>query len=173
MLTEIATRRPDWSLVLVGIDKVREPGNRRLLDQLAARNNVHLLGNKTTEELALYPRHFDVCIMPYLRNAYTRYIYPLKLHEYLASGRPIVGTPIDALLEYRNLLSLATTADEWIVAVEAELAGRSPASAETRIATASRHDWSILTRRVAETIATRLGEAHRLPLEAIPVEHVA
>jgi glycosyltransferase involved in cell wall biosynthesis len=173
LLTDVAAARPDWSLVLAGMDKVRDPDNRRLLDQLSARSNVYLLGSKTTEQLALYPRQFDVCIMPYIHNDYTRYIYPLKLHEYLATGRPVVGTPIDALLEYQHLLSLAGSSSEWISAIERALAGGAPASAEARIATASRHDWSILTRHVAETIATRLGVADRLPGESEPVKIVA
>lgn len=173
LLTDVAAARPDWSLVLVGVDKVRDPENRRLLDQLAARDNVHLLGNKTTEELAHYPRQFDVCIMPYVHDDYTRYIYPLKLHEYLATGQPVVGTPIDALLEYRHLVSLAGPASDWISAIRRSLDGHAPASAEARIATAARHDWSILTRRVAETIAGRLGVAGRLPRDSEPVEIVA
>lgn len=173
LLTELAERRPDLSLVLVGIDKIRQPDNRRLFDQLAARDNVHLLGNKTTEELALYPRHFDICIMPYLLNGYTRYIYPLKLHEYLATGRPVLGTPIDALLEYRHVVSLASTASEWTSVIDDTLAGDSRAGVEARIATATRYDWNILARRVAATIATRLREEHRLPRKAAPAESVA
>ena len=169
LLTDIAQARPDWSLVLVGVDKVRSPENRQLLDALLARTNVYALGEKTTDELALYPRHFDVCIMPYVRDGYTRYIYPLKLHEYLATGRPVVGTPIDTLLEYGDVVSLARSSGEWVSSIANALAGEHPARAAARIAVAARHDWDILTRRIADTIASRLEIGGR-PASARPAE---
>ena len=47
--------------------------------------------------------------MCYEMNDYTKYIYPLKLHEYLASGRPAVATPIDSVVEHGDLVALAQT----------------------------------------------------------------
>ena len=63
-----------------------------VLAELEEQPNVHFLGAKTPEELVGYPAHFDACIMPYRMDDYTKYIYPLKLHEYLASGRPVVAS---------------------------------------------------------------------------------
>lgn len=165
LLTTIAEAHPEWSLVLVGKDKVRAPANRALVDALAARPNVHFLGGKTTEELARYPRHFDVCIMPYVRDEYTRYIYPLKLHEYLATGRPVVGTPIDALVEHQDVVSLADTASEWNSELERALAPAARSESLRRVEVAREHDWATLTRRVASVIGERLGPGYELPEE--------
>jgi len=81
--------------------------------------NAYFLGGKPVGELVKYPQHFDVCIMPYRNNEYTRYIYPLKLHEYLAGGRPVIGTRIPPLEEFSSIVSLAGIAEEWSSAVEA------------------------------------------------------
>lgn len=173
LIRELSAARPQWSFVFVGADRIRDAENRRLFEELRARPNVHILGEKPTEELAMYPRHFDACIMPYVRDGYTRYIFPLKLHEYLATGRPVVGTPIDALAEYGHVVALAESADEWVRAIERAIGGDSPARAQARIATAARHDWNLLTRQIASVIVERLGGVARLPDVAQPTAGVA
>src|SRR5579862_1657918 len=110
LLKELATRHPNWSFVLVGARNL-PLGASGILDEMSQMKNVYVLGKKTFTELAAYPQHFDACIMPYLINGYTENIYPLKLHEYLASGRPVVGTPIRSLKDFSGLISLARTAD--------------------------------------------------------------
>src|SRR5690606_4940220 len=96
LLLALAMRHPAWSFVLVG--PVGNIGDKRpLLERLKRLPNVHLLGSKPVEELPGYCQHFDVCMMCYEVSDYTNYIYPLKLHEYLASGRPVVSAPIEAV----------------------------------------------------------------------------
>src|SRR6185503_8482855 len=88
-----------------------------VLAELNARANVHLLGNKPVSTLSHYAQHMDVNIMPYVQDGYTKFIYPLKLHEYLASGRPAVATPIRSLHEFAGVVALADTAAEWDAAL--------------------------------------------------------
>jgi glycosyltransferase involved in cell wall biosynthesis len=45
-------------------------------------------------ELPGHVAHFDVCILPYVLDATTHSINPLKLKEYLATGKPVVATPL-------------------------------------------------------------------------------
>lgn len=47
--------------------------------------------------------------MPYRVNDYTKYIYPMKLHEYLAGGRPTVGSRIRSLEDFAGIVDLAMT----------------------------------------------------------------
>jgi len=158
LVRALAERRPDWSFVFVGA-VLEHPEIYPLLDALRRRPNVHFLGAKPTEELATYPQHFDVCIMPYAVNDYTRYIYPLKLHEYLASGRPVVGAPIHALEELRGTIGLARTPEEWDEAVARALAeADDPVAREARRAGAREHDWETRTAQMAGAIADRLEE---------------
>ena len=125
----------------------------------AALRVAHFLGRKPVRELATYPQHFDVCIMPYQADGYTKYIYPLKLHEYLASGRPTVGTRIPALEDFSDVVLLASTLDEWSAAIARALepAANTVERRAERRAVARRHDWQLLVREIAETIARRLG----------------
>jgi glycosyltransferase involved in cell wall biosynthesis len=158
LLRQLIQRHRQWSFVFVGEPKM-VPEITSTVEQLASLPNVHFLGGKSSNELARYPQHFDVCIMPYRQNGYTKYIFPLKLNEYLASGRPTVGTRIRSLELYADVVILATTLDEWEGAISRALSPEtgSPLSSAARSAVARRHDWELLTRRVAGSIAERLG----------------
>jgi glycosyltransferase involved in cell wall biosynthesis len=158
LLLDLTARHPEWSFVFVGAPN-RHPEIVAHIDQLSRRPNVRFLGSKSVQELATYPQHFDVCLMPYARNDYTKYIYPLKLHEYLASGRPVVGAPIASLEPFRHLVKLPETSEQWSAAI-AESLGPVANSTEQRTkrqAAAKQHDWEILVRQIAETMSLRLG----------------
>lgn len=160
LLEGLARLRPDLHLVLVG-DLAPQPGLAALLAPLQSLPNVHFLGGKSAAELAAYPQHFDACAMPYLVDGYTRYIYPLKLHEYLAGGQPAIGTPIPALAEFAADVAIARDPGEWSAAIDRAL-GPGPRSAEARARRrdiARRHDWDVLTDRLAADILALGGEA--------------
>jgi glycosyltransferase involved in cell wall biosynthesis len=158
LLMHLTAAHPEWSFVFVGAAN-RHPEIVGYLDQLSRRHNVRFLGGKSVQELAAYPQHFDVCLMPYSRDDYTRYIYPLKLHEYLASGRPVVGTPIASLEPFRHVVRLPDTLDQWSAAITESLgpAANSSEQRAVRQTIARKHDWEILVRNIAETMASRLG----------------
>ena len=157
LITGLATKHPQWSFVFVG-PVTQDPEVAEAVRTLSNRPNVHFLGYKSTEQLAAYPQHFDVCIMPYRLNDYTRYIYPLKLHEYLASGRPAVGSPVLSLMKFGHLVRLARTADEWSSAIQDCLNPASTTTVTERQSVAQRHDWDSLVKIIALTICERLGD---------------
>jgi glycosyltransferase involved in cell wall biosynthesis len=161
LLLDLTARHPEWSFVFVGASSPH-PEIVATIEELSRRKNVRFLGAKTAHELASYPQHFDVCIMPYVVDDYTRYIYPLKLHEYLASGRPVVGAPIASLEAFRHVVQLPATPDQWSTALTDAL-GPSANSAEARAArqaVAKQHDWVILVRKIAFVMADRLGPSY-------------
>ena len=159
LIDQVAAGSPEWSFVFVGATKHTEELERHPgYQSCRGRPNVHFLGRKTPEVLAAYPQHFDVCVMPYRVTPYTNCIYPLKLHEYLATGRPTVGTPIRALQDFRQVVTLAATPAEWRASLAEALApaANDEPSRERRRAVARAHDWDLLTARIARLIAERL-----------------
>lgn len=154
LLLQVARRRPDWSFVLVGpIGMIGDQADAlRSLQQLP---NCHFPGRKSAAELPAYVQHFDVCTLGYVMDGYTRYIYPLKLHEYLAAGRPVVATHIPALEEFRDVVYMASSADEWVAAIGRALA-EGPTAAAARAGIAANHDWSSLVARIANAIEQNL-----------------
>lgn len=158
LLAEIAERRPGWSVVMVG-PRGELTGEEDRLGRLETLPNVHFLGSKAPEETPGYMQHMDVCVLPYVVDDYTKYINPLKMYEYLAAGRPVVGVPLPAIRELADVVEVASTVEEWLHTLESamEPAANSDAMVEKRRSVAERYDWDVLTRRVADTIAERLG----------------
>jgi glycosyltransferase involved in cell wall biosynthesis len=125
------------------------------LGRLTHRANVHLLGMKGRGALPGYLKAFDVCLIPYLINDFTRSIYPLKLHEYMASGKPIVTTRIPACEEYRDVMRIAETPEEFLAHVMAALREDDAEMRRRRMQIAQENSWE---RRVQEK--SRLIEEH-------------
>lgn len=164
LLLALATRHPEWSFVFVG-EKRPHVEIQEALDRMRELPNVHFLGGKPSTELARYPQHFDVCLMPYRMNDYSKYIFPLKLYEYLAGGRPAISMPLPALGGFEDLVPLATTVDEWERVIERLLApgGDDAVRSALRQAEAQRHDWNVIVDEIARSLARTLGLSERRP----------
>ena len=93
-------------------------GEERALEALRSRPNVHFLGAKPAKSLPGYVQHIDVCLATYCVDGYTKFISPLKVNEYLAAGKPVVGSPIEPLLPYREVIRIAQPPQEWVQSIE-------------------------------------------------------
>jgi glycosyltransferase involved in cell wall biosynthesis len=161
LLIALAQRHREWSFVLVGPQE--NLGERAVLGhQLSHMPNVYFLGGKPVAVLPAYTQHMDVGMLCYAVNDYTKFIYPLKLHEYLASGRPVVGSPIRSLQDFAHIIRLARTTDEWSQAIQDSLspAACSAEQVEARRRVARRHDWDRLVGLIAQTLCSRLGPTY-------------
>lgn len=57
-------------------------------------SNLRYLGYKPYNELPSYLHYSTVCIIPFLLNDITIATNPIKMYEYLASGKPVISTDI-------------------------------------------------------------------------------
>ena len=153
LLEWLAAAHTNWSFVFVG-PMTPDPAIDAAVQRLRRWPNVHFLGPKATRDLAAYPQHFDVCIMPYRRTAYTHYINPLKLNEYLASGRPVVSSRIAAIAGMANVVEPASSREQWSTALTTALDRRSQTSSaiQERQAVAREHDWDARVEVIARLI---------------------
>jgi glycosyltransferase involved in cell wall biosynthesis len=159
-LSRLAARHRDWSFVFVG-PIVHEGKTKAWAHSLGRKSNVHFLGQKPVSALPAYTQHLDVCTMCYVNDGYTKFIYPLKLHEYLAAGRPVVATPIRSLLDFGHVIDFAASDDEWSARVGQRLAvdAQSEQLVHARQATARKYAWDRLVSVIAGEICRGLGRA--------------
>ncbi len=75
------------------------------------------------EDLPALAREADVLVMPYADLPVTRAMQPLKLKEYLATGRPVVATPLPANLHWADAMDVSADPDAF-TALCLERAGR-------------------------------------------------
>jgi glycosyltransferase involved in cell wall biosynthesis len=89
--------------------------------------NLHWLGGRDYKELPDYCRAFDVCMMCFAINEATEFINPTKALEYLATGKPVISTPVkDVVLQYSDLLEIASSPQEFVEAIDRLLQNPNP-----------------------------------------------
>ena len=162
LMADLARRQSTLSFVFVG-PKGLVGDQSRWLAELESLPNCYFLGPKPVEELPGYVQHLNVCTLCYKIDGYTRYIYPLKLHEYLAGGRPVVAAPIESLREFTGVVSIARSVDEWSALLMRALApeSQSASAQDVRRNIASQFDWNELVAKIADTITVRLAESSK------------
>jgi len=168
-LAAVARSRPNWNVVLVGpVGHMgeHEAERRELLEM----ENVHYLGNKSVTDVPAYIQHMDVCLLCYALTDYTKFIFPLKLHEYLAAGRPVVGSDIRSLREFTSVVRIAHDPQGWCDAIEAALSPRenTPERVRARQDLALQFDWNALAHRVAGLFCERLGGDYARRFASLP-----
>lgn len=152
LLARIAKEHPDWTLVLVGPADLL--ANRAPLEGLP---NVVMTGRVPYAEVPDYVRAFDVCLNPYILDGVAEHCSPLKLYEYLATGKPIVSVDMPEARRFAGLIAIARDHDEFVrlveqaVATDDGLAGR-------RMAEAQRHTWHSRFEDVSAALAEVLQQ---------------
>jgi uncharacterized SAM-binding protein YcdF (DUF218 family) len=155
LLEEVARRHADKSLVLVGPIQTD-------VGRLQGLPNVHFLGQKRYEELPIYIRHFDLCLIPYKLNEYTRNVYPTKLNEYLIMGKPVVSTRLPEV-EYFNqchqgIVSIVDHATDFLARIQEELEGDHDALRMRRSQVVEKNAWDKKIEAMTRLIEGKLEE---------------
>ena len=151
LVAALARAFPAGSIVLVGPNHLTPVEQA----QLAACGNVHLPGPVPYAEIPRWMRAFDVCIVPHLVTNFTDSLNPIKLWEYLASGKPIISTPVAGFRDYPRQVRLAEGVDAFTGAIQDGL--REEASLVTsRREEARKHSWASRVDRI-EVILRECG----------------
>ena len=64
-------------------------------------------------ELPALVHGLDALFIPYLVNNFTDSISPLKLKEYLATGKPVITTPMAEALPHRPDVEVPASIEQW------------------------------------------------------------
>jgi glycosyltransferase involved in cell wall biosynthesis len=155
-LIAIAGARPDWALVLIG-DVSRGTSETEAFLRFRNLKNVHLLGPKKTDDVAAYLQHLDVGLLPYRLDGAARYCYPLKMHEYLAAGLPVVSSPLPAVQPFGSVIQTADTPADWVEGIRRSLEAVDPLQVQERRTVASRNSWDERVKVISTLIADTLS----------------
>lgn len=152
LLYELARKRPEWHIVVVGSVYVD-------VSRLLALGNFHYLGKKDHASLPAYLKGFDVGLIPFKSDhPLVTSSNPIKLYEYLACGVPVVSTRWEEIAEFEDVVSFAQGPEEFLSAVEEVL--RNPPSAERLSARASAFDWNAIAQVASHAILLAKADAN-------------
>jgi len=106
LISSVATENPEVSFVIAGRVETS-------VERLRSLPNVYFVGLIDYADLPALIQGIDVLFIPYKVDALSESMSPLKLKEYLVTGRPIISTPIAAAKEMQELMSIASSPDGW------------------------------------------------------------
>lgn len=161
LLHRLGMERPNWSLVLVGPVNIREADAKANFEAMKQLPNVFLLGFKPRGTLPGYIKGLDVCTMCYRKQGWANSVYPLKLHEYLASGKPCIGSGLASLREFSEVVQIAETPQEWLEAIQRGIEDKDQDRAERRIQVAYENRLETRIATIEKAIEQKIQEKRR------------
>lgn len=154
LLSYLARRRADWSIVLIGPGGV---GGKEIdVSVLKSYKNIYFLEKRKYEILPNYIKGFDICIIPYKSNEYTESCFPLKFFEYLATGKPVVVSGLPELERFTPLIKVAKDKEEFSSSVQEVLKTDSEKDKQRRIEIAKKNTWDEKIKTITEIITENL-----------------
>jgi teichuronic acid biosynthesis glycosyltransferase TuaH len=138
LLKKVALAHPEKTLLLVG--PVNSPEPKEIgLDLLP---NVVFAGSRKLQDLPSLVQYMDVVMIPFLCNTLTKSIYPLKINEYLAAGKPVISTAFSKDIRgFGNVIYLGEEHASFIQLIDEALTEDSPALIEQRTNVANTNTW--------------------------------
>jgi glycosyltransferase involved in cell wall biosynthesis len=147
ILEHIARVRPEWTILLIGHVAID-------VSALKQMPNVIFAGVKPYAELPGWAKAIDVCILPYTQTSLNSLSSPLKLREYLASGKPIVAVPLPEAMLLGDAVQTAVDGPGFVSAIEVAIAANTPELVTLRQKAVEGNTWDA-------TVANVLGKLEK------------
>jgi colanic acid/amylovoran biosynthesis glycosyltransferase len=146
-----ATPDFDWQLLGAPSDEA----SAQALERLSSQKNVSCLEARPQEEVVDALADADLLVMPYACNEHTRHVFPLKLLEYLATGKPLICTPLESVIEYCDgAVDYAASGEEAAV-IARRLLDEPAGRREGRLALAKGRTWEARAEEMMALLAER------------------
>jgi len=153
LIRNLAEGHPEYSFVFVGPVQTK-------ISTLLKLKNVYFLGKKDHERLPLFIKYFDVCTIPYLITDYTKNVYPTKLNEYLALGKPVISTSLPEIRlfnkEYDDVVYVAENAKVFSEHIKKAVGEDESSFVNKRIDVAQKNSWESRIEKMSSTIGKEL-----------------
>jgi len=151
-MSEIAAKRNDWNIVLLGVIYDQEIYKSDIIRA----KNVYILPPVHYNTIPTYGKCFDVCIIPFKINDITKSTSPIKLFEYMALGKPIVTTPMPECKKYKSVYIADNRADDFIEKINLALKNNSKRYQKLLEKEALENDWSSKADEIINLISRKL-----------------
>jgi glycosyltransferase involved in cell wall biosynthesis len=144
LLLAAAERLPDFRFLVMGQVLPGPPLYSQALAKLAKLPNVLMAGRLQEPHSRELLWQCDLMVIPVPLTAQSRYSCPNRLWTFMATGRPIVSTPIPEVAKFGDLVYLGESVDDFVGALRVAEKERDQARTAARIEIARRHTWPAL-----------------------------
>jgi len=145
LIKRASRERPEWHWIFIG--------NKSRGLEIEDLPNVHFLPPVPYADLPGYAAGFDVCVLPWeTEQSFTSYGSAIKVREYLATGKPVVISPLPEYEPMRDVLRIARTRDDFLRLVEEALHENDAAAVARRQASVASGTWDARAEWVSDLI---------------------
>lgn len=142
-------KHPAWSWIFIG--------NLARGTDFSTMTNFTHIPPVPYDELPRYAAGFDVCVLPWAtEHAFTSYGSAIKVREYLATGKPVVISPLPEYEHLAGVLRIGRSRDQFISLVEDALAENDAAKAQARQDAVKDGTWDARAEWVSSLIETTI-----------------
>lgn len=156
LLMAVVQRLPEVNFVFAGpID------NQWISKDFHLLPNVHFIGHVPYAEMPTVLKGFDVAIIPFKKDEVSQTIFPLKLFEYLGTGKPVIATDFNLDLREFTLdtIPYCSSTDEFTSEIKNALSNDTPARQAERVAIAEENSWEKRLTEISQLLAEYLYKA--------------
>jgi glycosyltransferase involved in cell wall biosynthesis len=115
--------------------------------------NVIFAGPRKITELPNYLQYFDCVLIPFRKNTLTRSIYPLKINEYLAAGKPVIATHFsEDIYTFRDVAYVVDSHEEFLSTIDKAIAENDETKKQARMKVAGENTWEARVARFWDII---------------------
>ena len=151
LIKRASRERPEWQWIFIG--------NKSRGLEIEDLPNVHFLPPVPYADLPSYAAGFDVCVLPWeTEQSFTSYGSAIKVREYLATGKPVVISPLPEYEPMRDVLRIARTRDDFLRLVEEALHENDTAATGRRQAAVASGTWDARAEWVSNLIEKVLAQ---------------
>jgi glycosyltransferase involved in cell wall biosynthesis len=126
------------------------------IGKLGKHPRVVRVGKRRYEEIPSFIKRFDVALIPYRINEVTKAVYPVKLHEYLILGKPVVATDLPELEQFSDIIRIANTKEKYLHFVRLAIREKDEEIRQKRIKVAKENSWEQRTSQITEILQSYL-----------------
>ncbi len=113
IIVEISKQCPDTLFVFIG-PHLKDQKNLELMKIIKSQKNILYLGPVSSVYIYSFLTKFDVLSIPHAVGKRENGGDPLKLYQYLNTGRPVITTPILGVNEFKDIIRITNNTGEWI-----------------------------------------------------------
>jgi len=159
LLEFIGKERPGYDIIIVGPHENSINMEEFGLTQLT---NVYVENAIPYKTVPRFLRTIDVCLIPHRDTLYSRSMNPLKIFQYLASGRPIVSTPIAGVERWDGMISVAENYQEFVDKIDDAIRNDCKVDSLRRIGAVSLDTWGIRVGQIYDILAKHIQDADKI-----------
>ena len=159
LVRSLALAFPQVEIRLIGADTVNAQA------QLKEFSHVRFLGEHPYSGLPDQLAAFSVCIIPFRIIELTLATNPVKVYEYLSSGKPVVAVDLPELRSMDHLVARCSNTASFIASVGAALNENDPQKQQARMAFAAQQTWE----HRASDLVLKLRDSSHEPLVSVVI----